>query len=52
MQWLLEEGAEDGEVERKGWGVMTALRPRDLHPMVPALENRDASWKVKFKGGL
>lgn len=33
-------------------GDMAALRSRDLHPVLPALENMAASWKVKFKGHL
>ena len=36
----------------KGRESQLLLHSRDLHPTVPALENRAASWKVKFKGGL
>ena len=49
-QGLVEDGAEDGEEQRKGWGAMAALSSRDFQPMPPSLGNRAASWKVKFKG--
>lgn len=34
----MEDGAEDGKEQRKGWGAMVALGSRDFHPMPPSLK--------------